>query len=155
MFERTLDAESDAALVAMAQGADRLYPLKGVCSWLRRVLVSAARVSAFQRRRCTTGFGRHWRSLSPGPSGGQYGSPRISPAAYSDEKVANRDVWDFGWEIAHAAVSRRPPISLDTIVARAEGYTYDVGFGICLSFKDPVSARAEPYSSDFATFTSP
>jgi hypothetical protein len=30
---------------------------------------------------------------------------------------------DFGWEIAHAAVSRRPPISLYTIVARTEGYT--------------------------------
>jgi hypothetical protein len=32
---------------------------------------------------------------------------------------------DFGWEIAHAAASRRPPISLDSIVARIEGYTYD------------------------------
>jgi hypothetical protein len=30
---------------------------------------------------------------------------------------------DFGWEIAHEAVSRRPPISLDTVVARNEGYT--------------------------------
>jgi hypothetical protein len=37
-----------------------------------------------------------------------------SNRAYSDGKGA----------IAHAAVSRRPPISLDTIVARAEGYTY-------------------------------
>ena len=34
-------------------------------------------------------------------------------------------VRDFGWEIAHEAVSRRPPISLDTIVARTEGCTYD------------------------------
>jgi hypothetical protein len=32
----------------------------------------------------------------------------------------------FGWEVAHAAVSRRPPISLDTIVTRTEGNTYDV-----------------------------
>jgi hypothetical protein len=31
---------------------------------------------------------------------------------------------DFGWEIAHAAVSRRPPISLDRIVARTHMYTY-------------------------------
>jgi hypothetical protein len=30
----------------------------------------------------------------------------------------------FGWEIAHAAVSRRPPFSLDRIEARTEGYTY-------------------------------
>jgi hypothetical protein len=35
--------------------------------------------------------------------------------------------WDFGGEhgrFAHAAVSRRPPISLDRIVARTEGYTF-------------------------------
>jgi hypothetical protein len=44
----------------------------------------------------------------------------------SDEKVANR-MWDFGWEMAHAAVSRRPPISLYTVVPRAESYTYGVG----------------------------
>jgi hypothetical protein len=37
---------------------------------------------------------------------------------------ANRGRRDFGWEIAHEAVSRRPPISLYTIVARTEGYTY-------------------------------
>jgi hypothetical protein len=29
------------------------------------------------------------------------------------------------WEIAHATVSRRPPISLYRIVARTAGYTYD------------------------------
>jgi hypothetical protein len=32
-------------------------------------------------------------------------------------------VKDFGWEIAHAAVSRSPPISLSTIVARTHMYT--------------------------------
>jgi hypothetical protein len=46
---------------------------------------------------------------------------------YSDAKVANRDFGDFGWEIAHGAVSRRPPISLDTMVPRTRGYAYDVG----------------------------
>jgi hypothetical protein len=30
---------------------------------------------------------------------------------FCDDKLANRNVRDFGWEIAHAAVSRRPPIS--------------------------------------------
>jgi hypothetical protein len=44
--------------------------------------------------------------------------------AYSDAKVANRDVRDFGWEIAHAAVSRRPPISLYATVARTHMNTY-------------------------------
>ena len=29
-----------------------------------------------------------------------------------------------GWEIAHAAVSRRPPIPISRIVARTEGYTH-------------------------------
>jgi hypothetical protein len=43
----------------------------------------------------------------------------------SDDKVANRNGRDFGWEIAHEAVSPRPPISLFTIVARTRMYTYD------------------------------
>jgi hypothetical protein len=34
---------------------------------------------------------------------------------------------DFGWEIAHTAVTRRPPISLNTMVPRPGGYAYDVG----------------------------
>ena len=48
--------------------------------------------------------------------------------AYSDAKVANRYVRDSGWEIAHEAVSRRPPSSLYTTVASTEGYTYDASF---------------------------
>jgi hypothetical protein len=35
---------------------------------------------------------------------------------FSGEKVANRNVRDFGWEMAHGAVTRRPPISLYTKV---------------------------------------
>ena len=46
------------------------------------------------------------------------------PQPLADEtRVANRNVWDYGWEIAHAPVSRRPPISLYTIVARTHMYT--------------------------------
>jgi hypothetical protein len=41
-------------------------------------------------------------------------------------KLRNRNVRDFGWEIAHAAVSRRPPISLYTLVPRTESNAYDV-----------------------------
>jgi hypothetical protein len=44
---------------------------------------------------------------------------------YSDEKIANRNVGDFGWEIAHEAVSRRPLIPLYSIVAYTHMYTYD------------------------------
>jgi hypothetical protein len=32
-----------------------------------------------------------------------------------------------GWEFAHGAVSRRPPVSLDTMVPRTGGYACDVG----------------------------
>jgi hypothetical protein len=47
-------------------------------------------------------------------------------------------------DIAHGAVSRRPPISLDTMVARTGGYAYAVGkFGICPSFRSSF-CRAVP-----------
>jgi hypothetical protein len=46
-------------------------------------------------------------------------------APQANANDANLNGRDFGWEIAHAAVSRRPPISLVTIVARTGGYTYD------------------------------
>jgi hypothetical protein len=38
--------------------------------------------------------------------------PQTRAVPYSDDKAANRNVGDFGREIAHGAVSRRPPISL-------------------------------------------
>ena len=52
-------------------------------------------------------------------------SARARPTC-CDEKVANRDVRGCGWEIAHAAVSRRPPISVYTMGPRNESYAYDV-----------------------------
>jgi hypothetical protein len=55
-------------------------------------------------------------------------TPSTPSTPYSDEKVANRNGQGFRGEIAHSAVSRRPPISLDTIVARTEGYTYDAKY---------------------------
>ena len=39
-------------------------------------------------------------------------------------ELSNRRVRDFGWGIAHGAVSRRPPIPLHTIVARNKDYTH-------------------------------
>ena len=41
---------------------------------------------------------------------------------YTDAKVANRTVRDFGWEIVHDAVSRRLPIPLS--ISPTKGYTY-------------------------------
>ena len=46
------------------------------------------------------------------------------PCSLSSDEKANRNVRDFGREIAHAVVSRRPPISLDKIVARTHMHTY-------------------------------
>jgi hypothetical protein len=40
------------------------------------------------------------------------------------------------WDIFHAAVSRRPPISFSRMVARIEGYTYAAKGGRFFSFKD-------------------
>jgi hypothetical protein len=53
--------------------------------------------------------------------------------------------WDFGWEIAHEAVSRRPPIALSRVVARTHMYTRTPReCGICPSFKGHVlSPRAK------------
>ena len=63
----------------------------------------------------------------------------------ANERVANCTGRDFGWEIAHAAVTRRPPISLDTMVPRTGGYTHAAGVGICPSFKGHcLSRRAKP-----------
>jgi hypothetical protein len=59
------------------------------------------------------------------------------------QKVANRDVWDFGWEVAHAAVSRRPPTPLDTVVARTHMYAYDVGLG-CVPHSRTIFGRPVP-----------
>jgi hypothetical protein len=75
--------------------------------------------------------------------------------AYSDAKVANRNVRDFGWEIAHEAVSRRPPISLDTIVARTHMYTYSAKVWPLCIFQGSFSvAPCQTLTLRFATFAS-
>jgi hypothetical protein len=54
-------------------------------------------------------------------------------STYIDDTVANRYVRGFGWEVAHEAVSRRPPIPLPMIVARSRIYTYDANVrDLCL-----------------------
>jgi hypothetical protein len=60
------------------------------------------------------------------------------------QQVANRDVRGFGWEIAHGAVSRRPPISLDTMVPRTGGYAYGVGVWDSFIVQGAFSGRAKP-----------
>jgi hypothetical protein len=63
----------------------------------------------------------------------------------ANERTANRRVSGFGWEISHAAISRRPPISLYTSVARTESYTYDAKVRDLFIFKEQfLSRRAKP-----------
>jgi hypothetical protein len=52
------------------------------------------------------GWGEVYLRREPG-SGGRYSAMQT-----------NRNDRDFGWGIAHGAVSRRPPISLYTMVSR-------------------------------------
>jgi hypothetical protein len=60
-----------------------------------------------------------------------------------------------GWEIAHAAVTRRPPIPLDTLVPRTGGYAYDVGVWDSSIVQEPsLSCRSQTLKSRFATFAS-
>jgi hypothetical protein len=67
---------------------------------------------------------------------------------YSNAKVANRNVRDFGWEVAHAAVSRRPPISFYRIVARTLMHTYAAKVWDLSIVQGPFSvAPAKPFCS--------
>jgi hypothetical protein len=78
-----------------------------------------------------------------------------NPAQHSDEKVANRDVRDFGWAIAHAAVSPRPPNPSYTIVTRTEGYTCDAKVWDLSIVQGPFSvAPCQTVALRFATFSS-
>jgi hypothetical protein len=76
--------------------------------------------------------------------GGRYTASRLT-GLQRRKSTANRNDGDFG-EIAHAAFSRRPPICLDTIVARTRTTRK---FGIRPSFKGHfLSRRAKPYPCD-------
>jgi hypothetical protein len=74
-------------------------------------------------------------------------SPSLGHATqlpYSDEKVANRNVRDFGWK---RSITRpfRPPIPLCRIVARTEGYTHAAKVWDLSIVQGPfLSPRAKP-----------
>jgi hypothetical protein len=71
------------------------------------------------------------------------------------KKLTNRDFRDFGWEIAHGAVTRRPPISLYMTVPRTGGYAYDVGVWDLSIVQGPVSvAPSQTLALRFATVSS-
>ena len=63
----------------------------------------------------------------------------LTRVGYSDEKVAKRNSRDFGREIAHGAVTRRPPNPSETSVARTEGYTYAARVSALSLFQGPKS----------------
>jgi hypothetical protein len=62
-------------------------------------------------------------------------------------KLRISDFRDFGWEIAHAAVTRRPPISLYTMVPRTESYAYAVGVWDLSIVQGPFSVAPVPNPS--------
>jgi hypothetical protein len=68
--------------------------------------------------------------------------------AYSDAKVANRNGW-----VAHA-ISRRPTVSLNTIVARTHMYTYAASVWDFVSFKGHFLSRRAQASSSYVRFAS-
>jgi hypothetical protein len=88
-----------------------------------------------QRRRGRRGVGgverggmeqlQQLAGLAGGGGPGEYAPPDLSPwTGTKRRKRCESSRWGFGWEIAHAAVSRRPPMSLNTMVARTHMYTY-------------------------------
>jgi hypothetical protein len=78
----------------------------------------------------------------------------VGTPAQQYKTVANRDVGDFGWEIAHAAGTRRPPISISTIVARTEGYTHAAKVWDLSIVQGPFSvAPCQTLTLRFATFS--
>ena len=67
----------------------------------------------------------------------------------------SKNLRDFGREIAHRAVTRRPPISLYTAVPRTGCYTYDVGVWDFSIVQRPFSvAPCQTLALRFATFAS-
>jgi hypothetical protein len=69
----------------------------------------------------------------------------------SDEQVANRNGRDFGLKMSSRGRFATPPISLNRIVARAEGYTYTVKVWDLLLVQGSSSvARAKTLTIRFA-----
>jgi hypothetical protein len=69
--------------------------------------------------------------------------PTYCTSAMGKSRIVNGR--EFGWESAHAAVSRRPPISLCMIVARTHMFTSAAKVWDLSVVQGPVSvARAKP-----------
>ena len=68
--------------------------------------------------------------------------PSAAPTAMQKLRIVTLGI--SGWGIAHDAVTRRPPISLDTMVPRTEGYAYDVGVWDLFIVQGPFSVAPCP-----------
>jgi hypothetical protein len=77
------------------------------------------------------------RALSASRCTARAGAAALPPASsastqlatllgYAVQKLRSKRFRDFGWGVAHGAVTRHPPISLDTMVPRTAGYAYEV-----------------------------
>ena len=81
----------------------------------------------------------------------------VRALTYTDAESREPDGRGFGGEIAHAAVSRRPPISLCTIVPRTHMYTYAPRVWALSIVQGPFSVAPcpNPNRSDSRPFPSP
>jgi hypothetical protein len=140
---RTRTAKGDLALdVHEEMGCGG--PAYGCC--VVRLTLTLTQASTSAPWTCT----RRWAAAGP-----RTGAAWCEPHAIqrSMQKVANRDGGDFG-EVAHAAVSRRPPLSLDTMVARTRMYTYDAKVWDSSIVQGPFSvAPCRTLLLRFATFS--
>jgi hypothetical protein len=137
---------SSAAEVLVADSTSTPEPKRAPCAPLRhtRSLMVPLKVS---------------RQAAASPSsavGARKGTPSVSCAPHSDEKVANRDLTGFRvGDRSHGAVSRRPPISLYTMVVRTGSYTYDASVWDVSIVQGPFSvAPCQTLTLRFATFAS-
>jgi hypothetical protein len=142
----TMRFTSSAAEVLVADSTSTPEPKRAPCAPLRhtRSLMVPLKVS---------------RQAAASPSsavGARKGTPSVSCAPHSDEKVANRDLTGFRvGDRSHGAVTRRPPISLDTMVVRTGSYTYDASVWDVSIVQGPFSvAPCQTITLRFATFAS-
>jgi hypothetical protein len=111
-----------------------------------------ARLTA-DNTRLTADITRHLAEAALQRRAGELAAGRLDTVRC--KKVASRRGRGFGWEIAHAAITRRPPISLEMVVARTGGYAHDVGVWDLSVVQGPFSvAPCQALASRFAVLSS-
>jgi hypothetical protein len=103
-------------VVLVAPGCFQAFGNLGVCYHMlgqNEIAIDWFKVRRFERE-LDEGPGKGRIKIQAGGIQGRTDMQKLRSESY---------VWDFGWEIAHAAVSRRPLVPLSRIVARTRMYT--------------------------------